>query len=318
MENVSRSLIIPESHAGQRLDQAAAQLLPEFSRSRLKAWIERGWLTVEGAPMAAKSRIKGGERLVLNAELETEVPLSPEPIPLKVVCDDPSFFVIDKPAGLVVHPGAGVASGTMQNALLALDPELALLPRAGIVHRLDKDTSGLLVVARTPRAQQALVRQIAERKVTRVYEAVCQGVLTGGGVIAEPIGRHPHQRTRMAVRRGGRPATTRYRVLQRFPAHTHIELELETGRTHQIRVHMAYIRAPLVGDPVYGGRLRLPRGASEAVRTRLGQFKRQALHAAALRFVHPATRQTVSFVSPLPADMTALLEALGQAPENGP
>jgi 23S rRNA pseudouridine1911/1915/1917 synthase len=314
METVSRTLVIPDSHAGLRLDQAAAQLLPEFSRSRLKAWIERGWLTVEGAQMEAKSRIKGGETLVLNAELEAEVPVSPEPIPLDIVGHDPSFFVIDKPAGLVVHPGAGIVSGTMQNALLALDPALALLPRAGIVHRLDKDTSGLLVVARTLQAQQGLARQIARRAVKRVYEAACQGVLTGGGVIAEPIGRHPHQRTRMAVRRGGRAATTRYRVLQRFRAHTHIEVELETGRTHQIRVHMAHIRAPLVGDPVYGGRGRIPSGASDAVATALGRLNRQALHATALQFVHPVSGRDVSFVSPLPEDIETLLGALASVP----
>lgn len=310
MQSISRTLTVPDEHAGQRLDQVAAKLLPEFSRSRLKHWIDRGWLTVEGARLEPKARLRGGERLVLAAELESEVPLAPEPIPVALVAEDPEFFVVDKPAGLVVHPGAGNRRGTLQNALLNLDPDLAAVPRAGLVHRLDKDTSGLLVVARTLAAQQRLAAQIERRRMHRIYEAVCQGVFTGGGTVDAPISRNPRARTKMSVRVGGRRALTRYRVLERFRAHTHLELELDTGRTHQIRVHMAYLRAPLVGDPVYGGRQRLPRTPDEAVKRLIRGFPRQALHARRLAFAHPATGNLLAYDSPLPEDLTELLEAL--------
>jgi 23S rRNA pseudouridine1911/1915/1917 synthase len=301
---------VPAEFAGRRLDQAAAALFGEFSRSRLKQWIARGELTVGGAVVAPRTRLKGGEEIALDASIEPPVGVEPEAIALSVVHADPAFFVVDKPAGLVVHPGAGNPSGTLQNALLNLDPALATLPRAGLVHRLDKDTSGLLVVARTPRAQQLLTRAIERRKVGRIYQGICQGALTGGGTIDAPIARHPHERTKMAVRESGRAARTRYRVIERFRAHTHVELELESGRTHQIRVHMAHIRAPLVGDPVYGGRPRLPPAPSERLREALQAFRRQALHASRLSVPHPLTGEICTFESPLPADMVALLEAL--------
>lgn len=310
MERVSRSVVVPLSEAGKRLDRVAAELLPEFSRSRLKLWIDKGWLTVEGRRLEPKSRVQGGEQLLLEAELEAEVSLAPEAIDLDVVAEDPAFFVIDKPAGLVVHPGAGNRAGTLQNALLHLDPGLVTVPRAGIVHRLDKDTSGLLVVARTLKAQQFLAAAIERRRVHRTYEAVCQGVLTGGGIVEEPVGRHPRERTKMAVRRDGRPARTVYRVLRRYRAHTHIELDLDTGRTHQIRVHMAHLRSPLVGDPVYGGRPRLPPDPAPELKEVLQTFGRQALHATRLGFEHPETRQALSFESPLPADFSLLLALL--------
>jgi len=220
--------------------------------------------------------------------------------------------VIDKPAGLVVHPGAGNAAGTLQNALLHFDPELANLPRGGIVHRLDKDTSGLLVVARTLKAHTALVRALEVHEVEREYEAVCVGVMTGGGTVEAPIGRHPVDRLRQAIREDGREATTHYRVIQRFRGHTHLRLQLETGRTHQIRVHMAHIHYPLVGDRVYGGRLLLPKGASVELVEMLRGFKRQALHAARLAFEHPVNRKPVECVAPLPEDLQELLQGLAK------
>jgi 23S rRNA pseudouridine1911/1915/1917 synthase len=305
-----RRVVVPDELAGKRLDQAAAVLLDEFSRSRLKQWIEGGQLTLAGLAAAPKSRVQAGEEIVLEAELEPVVALAPEAIPLTVLYEDASIFVVDKPAGLVVHPGAGNPSGTLQNALLNLDPSLATVPRAGIVHRLDKDTSGLLVVARTLTAQQALVAQIERRAVRRVYEAVCQGALTGGGTVDAPLDRHPRDRTRRAVREGGRPARTRYRVIERFRAQTHLEVELETGRTHQIRVHLAHVRAPLVGDPVYGGRHKLPPKSTERLRIALQTFPRQALHAARLSLPHPESGEVVTFESALPADLLGLLEAL--------
>jgi 23S rRNA pseudouridine1911/1915/1917 synthase len=310
MSHVFRRLTVPAEFAGRRLDQAAAALLREFSRTRLKQWIEGGQLTVGGAPMAPKARLKGGEELVLDASLSPVVGVEPEPIALTIVHADPALFIVDKPAGLVVHPGAANAAGTLQNALLHLDPALVALPRAGLVHRLDKDTSGLLVVARTLRAQQVLSRAIERRKIGRVYQAICQGALTGGGTIDAPIARHPRERTKMAVRESGRAARTHYRVLERFRAHTHVEVALDSGRTHQIRVHMAYIRAPLVGDPVYGGRPRFPPAPSEHLRDTLQAFRRQALHAARLQLTHPETGELVTFESGLPSDMVALLEAL--------
>jgi 23S rRNA pseudouridine1911/1915/1917 synthase len=310
MERIHRRLIVPDSFAGRRLDQAAAALLPEFSRSRLKAWIDAGELTVDGGSTRARTTLKGGEEVVLETALEPAVVAGPEQIPLAIVHADPDVLVLDKPAGLVVHPGAGNASGTLMNALLHRFPDLAVLPRAGLVHRLDKDTSGLLVVARTLAAQQALARALERHAVRRTYQAVCNGVLTGGGFVDAPIGRHRTERTKMAVVEGGREARTRYRVIERFRAQTHVEVELETGRTHQIRVHLAHVRAPLVGDPVYGGRPRLPRQSTPELRAALQGFRRQALHASRIAFAHPATGEDLAFESPLPDDLRALLAAL--------
>jgi 23S rRNA pseudouridine1911/1915/1917 synthase len=310
MERLSRRLIVPDELKGRRLDQAAAVLLPEFSRSRLKGWIDDGRLTLAGRSARARTLLKGGEQLELEAELETASDAAPEPIPLAVVYADDALLVIDKPVGLVVHPGAGNRRGTLQNALLHAYPELAVLPRAGIVHRLDKDTSGLLLVARTPAVHKALVASLEQRRIRRTYRAVCVGVLTGGGRVDAPLGRHRRDRTKMAVVEDGRAARTSYRVLERFRANTYIEAELETGRTHQIRVHMAHVRAPLVGDPVYGGRPRLPPQPSDELKAVLQGFRRQALHATRLALEHPTSGEPLAFESPLPADMRALLEAL--------
>jgi 23S rRNA pseudouridine1911/1915/1917 synthase len=301
--------LAPEA-AGLRFDQALAQALPQYSRARLKTWIESGAVQVDGRPLRGKDRVLGGEQVRIRAQLPAEDRVQAEAIPLAVVFRDRSLLVIDKPAGLVVHPGAGNARHTLQNALLALDPKLALVPRAGLIHRLDKDTSGLLLVARTPEAHTALTAALAARQITREYLAVCTGVMTAGGTIDEPIGRHRTQRTRMAVRSDGRQAVTHYRIERRFRAHTLVRITLETGRTHQIRVHLAHIGFPVVGDPVYGGRRRIPKGSSPALAAELQAFPRQALHAARLKLEHPLTHRQHEWRSPLPEDMQRLLAAL--------
>ena len=301
---------VPEELAGQRLDQALARMFPDYSRSRLKAWLLDGSVLVDGAPWRPRDRVQGGETVVVTVSVDAVVRAEPEVMSLDVVFEDDDLLVINKPAGLVVHPGAGNASGTLQNGLLAHAPSLELLPRAGIVHRLDKDTSGLLLVAKSIPAHTALVRDLADRSISRRYLAVCNGVLTGGGTIDAPIGRHPVDRTRMAVRDDGRPAITHYTVIERFRAHTYVNVVLETGRTHQIRVHFAWRRHPLVGDPVYGGRLALPAGASDALRHALRSFRRQALHAARLELRHPTAGNALALEAPPPADFQALLQTL--------
>ena len=306
----AHELILPQEVAGLRFDQALVRTLPQYSRARLKSWIQAGAVEVDGRPLRAKDRVLGGEQVRIQAHLPAAEHAQPEAIPLTVAFEDRTLLVIDKPAGLVVHPGAGNARHTLQNALLALDPHLAVVPRAGLIHRLDKDTSGLLVIARTTEAHTALVAEMAARQITREYLAVCTGVMTAGGTIDEPIGRHRTARTRMAVRSDGRRAVTHYRVERRFRAHTLVRVTLETGRTHQIRVHFAHIGFPVVGDPVYGGRRRIPKGCSPALAAALLRFPRQALHAARLKLVHPLTHREREWESPLPADMQTLLDAL--------
>jgi 23S rRNA pseudouridine1911/1915/1917 synthase len=304
------ALTLASEAAGQRFDRALAQALPQYSRARLKAWIESGAVEVDGRPLRGKDRVLGGEQVRIHAQLPLEERVQAEAIPLTVIFRDRSLLVIDKPAGLVVHPGPGNPRHTLQNALLALDPRLAVVARAGLVHRLDKDTSGLLLVARTPEAHSALIKAMAARQITREYLAVCTGVMTGGGTIDEPIGRHRTLRTRMAVRSDGRPAVTHYRIERRFRAHTLVRVTLETGRTHQIRVHLAHLGFPVVGDPVYGGRRRIPKGSSLALAAKLEGFPRQALHAARLQLAHPLTHREYEWRSPLPEDMQGLLAAL--------
>jgi 23S rRNA pseudouridine1911/1915/1917 synthase len=306
----AHALTLAPEAAGLRFDQALAQALPQYSRARLKTWIESGAVEVDGRPLRGKDRVLGGEQVRIRAELPVQDRVQAEAIPVAVVFRDRALLVIDKPAGLIVHPGAGNARHTLQNALLALDPKLALVPRAGLIHRLDKDTSGLLLVARTPEAHTALTAAMAARKITREYLAVCTGAMTGGGTVDEPIGRHRTQRTRMAVRSDGRPAVTHYRIERRFPAHTLVRVTLETGRTHQIRVHLAHIGFPVVGDPVYGGRRRIPKGSSPALAAELRSFPRQALHAARLKLNHPLTHREHEWHSALPEDMQRLLVAL--------
>jgi len=295
---------------GKRFDQALAQLFPDYSRSRLQVWVKEGRALLDGDAVSARSRVSLGQQVELRPVLETAVVDESEPIPLNVVFEDADLLVINKPAGLVVHPGAGNPGGTMMNGLLHYAPELEALPRAGILHRLDKDTSGLLLVARSLAAHTRLVRALEQRLLRREYRAVCNDRLTAGATVDAPIGRHRTQRTRMAVIDGGRPSVTHYRVLQRFAAHTYIAVRLETGRTHQIRVHMAHRQHPLVGDPVYGGRLRIPQGASESLAETLRAFRRQALHASDLGFEHPLSGMPMQFHAPLPDDLRGLLVAL--------
>ncbi|HEU4589506.1 MAG TPA: 23S rRNA pseudouridine(1911/1915/1917) synthase RluD [Steroidobacteraceae bacterium] len=303
-------LELPAGFAGKRLDQVLAQLLPQYSRTRIQRWIDAGAVRINGLAPRARDVVVGGESVAVEARLEDETAVAAEALPLAIVHQDASIIVIDKPPGLVVHPGAGNREHTLQNALLAHDPGLRRVPRAGLVHRIDKDTSGLLVVARTLQAQTALVAALAAHEVEREYLALCTGVMTGGGTVDEPIGRHRTQRTKMAVRRDGRRAVTHYRVEKRYRAHTLARVRLETGRTHQIRVHLAHAGYPIVGDPVYGGRRRLPAGATPGLRAALEAFRRQALHAARLSFVHPKSGKSVSFETPLPADFANLLGAL--------
>ena len=301
---------IPEAAAGRRFDAVLAELFPEYSRSRLSAWIKAGDVLLDGAPARPRDLVRGGEAVSLNAEPEDQTLAEPEDIPLDILYEDSEVFVLDKPAGLVVHPGAGNPTGTLVNGLLYRDPRLAALPRAGIVHRLDKDTSGVMVVARTLQAHAALVAQLSARDVHRQYLAVVVGALVSGGTADAAIDRHPRDRIRMAVREDGKDAVTHFRLRERFHAHTLLECRLETGRTHQIRVHMAHLRHAIVGDPLYGGPLRLPRGASDELVATLRGFKRQALHAETLEFVHPASGEPVRVAAPVPADLQALLKAL--------
>jgi 23S rRNA pseudouridine1911/1915/1917 synthase len=304
-------LKIPAEMAGARLDATLARLLPAQSRTRIKGWIESGAVRVAGRLARPRDRVTAGSRVSVRIEAQPLArAVAGEKIALNIVHQDRDCLVIDKPAGLVVHPGAGNPAHTLQNALLGFDENLAALPRAGLIHRLDKDTSGLLVVARNPEAQTSLSRQLMARTMGREYRAICVGVMTGGGRIDEPIGRHRVDRLRMAVRGDGRSAVTHYRILERFRAHTLVEVRLETGRTHQIRLHLSHLKYPIVGDPVYGGRFARPRGASDELVATLRAFRRQALHAASLSFDHPRTGRRREFSSAPPEDFQGLVAAL--------
>jgi 23S rRNA pseudouridine1911/1915/1917 synthase len=304
-------LDIPPELAGFRLDSALARLLPQHSRTRIKGWIEEGAVLVGRKLPKPRDLVEAGDHVRVQMSLEApKSEVLPEAIALRLIHEDADLLVIDKPAGLVVHPGAGNPSHTLQNALLGWDAALARLPRAGLIHRLDKDTSGLLVVARSAEAQTSLSRQLMARTMAREYLAVCVGVMTGGGTIDAPIGRNRSDRLRMAVRESGRPAVTHYRVLERYRAHTHLSVQLETGRTHQIRLHLSHQKYPIVGDPVYGGRFAQPRGAAPELVDTLRAFKRQALHAASLGFDHPRTGKRLVLNAPVPEDFRLLLQAL--------
>jgi 23S rRNA pseudouridine1911/1915/1917 synthase len=302
---------IPDELAGMRLDQALAQVFPDYSRGRLTGWIKQGYVSVNGETLRPRDKVMGGEQIEINATIEVaDENWTAEPISLDVVYEDDDVIIINKPAGLVVHPGAGNQNGTLVNALLHHVPQLETLPRAGIIHRIDKSTTGLLMVAKTLPAHHSLTTQLQKRTVIREYQAIVCGVMTAGGIVDEPVGRHHIDRKKMTVTDSGKHAVTHYRVVTRFRGHTHITCKLETGRTHQIRVHMAHIRYPLLGDPVYGGRLKLPKNTDEAFRTVVQGFRRQALHAATLGFVHPTTGENVIWHAVLPEDMEQMLAVL--------
>jgi 23S rRNA pseudouridine1911/1915/1917 synthase len=304
-------LMVPLVLRGKRLDQALAQLYPDYSRSRLQSWIKAGYITVNDQVASQRFILHGGEKIAINIDTEPVQKLhQKEPIPLDFIDMDNDIIIINKPPGLVVHPGAGNPQHTLLNALLYHFPELEQLPRAGIVQRLDKDTSGIMIVARSLRAHTNLVKQLQKRTITREYQSIVQGVITAGGTVDAPIGRHPVRRISMAVVDSGKQAITHYKVLKKFTAHSFIQVRLESGRTHQIRVHMAHLRHPVVGDPVYGGRPKFPRLANPELMQALQQFPRQALHASRLKVMHPSKGVEMGWQAPLPADMNKLLKLL--------
>lgn len=310
-QRVELTATVSENQLGQRLDQALAELFPDYSRSRIKEWILDQRVLVNGKIWdKPKEKVFGGEAVAINAEIEEEIRFEPQDIPLDIVYEDDDILVINKPRDLVVHPGAGNPDGTVLNALLHYYPPIADVPRAGIVHRLDKDTTGLMVVAKTVPAQTRLVESLQLREITREYEAVAIGHMTAGGTVEEPISRHPTKRTHMSVHPMGKPAVTHYRIMEHFRIHTRLRLRLETGRTHQIRVHMAHITHPLVGDQVYGGRPRPPKGASDEFICVLRKFDRQALHATMLRLYHPISGIQMEWHAPIPQDMVELIDAM--------
>lgn len=305
-----QTLTVPFISAPARLDQLLAKLLPEYSRTQIHKWIEAGFITVNGSLTKAKTKVKTGDVIVLDVTLSKPPDWAAQPIPLDIVFEDDSLIIVNKPAGLVVHPGAGNADQTLLNALVHHAPALKNLPRAGIVHRLDKDTSGLLVIAKTPLALKNILHQLKHRTLVREYQAIVYGRIISGGTISAPMARHPLQRKRMAVVETGKSAVTHYRVMEKYQAYTRLRVKLETGRTHQIRVHMAHIHHPIVGDPTYGGRLKLAKDMSEDCIKALRGFKRQALHAFGLGLNHPVSGEWLTFEIPLPADMKALSEVL--------
>lgn len=301
---------IPDDLAGKRLDQALAILFQDHSRARLQEWIRSGEVQLNHQAVSQRQRVKGGEHIEIKASFKPQENSTAEDIPLQIIYEDEQLLVLNKPPGLVVHPGAGNREHTILNALLHHDPGLEVVPRAGIVHRLDKDTSGVMIIARSPEVHTFLVAQLKERNIKREYQAIVSGVMTAGGSVDQPIGRHPRKRTQMAVQDHGKAAVTHFRIIRKYRSHTHIRLQLETGRTHQIRVHMAWLKYPLVGDPVYAGRAHLPRGASQPLINMLQTFPRQALHACAITLQHPHTGEMLTCEAPLPEDMQKLLEAL--------
>ncbi|HHF5353808.1 TPA: 23S rRNA pseudouridine(1911/1915/1917) synthase RluD [Haemophilus influenzae] len=311
MPQITLSAEVQPEQMGQRLDQTLAELFPEYSRSRLKTWIEADLVNLnDRIANIPREKVLGGERIEIIVEVEDETRFEAENIPLNIVYEDDDIIVINKPKDLVVHPGAGNPNGTVLNALLYHYPPIVEVPRAGIVHRLDKDTTGLMVVAKTIPAQTKLVRDLQKRKITREYEAVASGIMTKGGTVDQPMARHATKRTLMAVHPMGKPAVTHYRIMENYRNYTRLRLRLETGRTHQIRVHMAHIAHPLLGDQTYGGRPRPPKNANEDFMEVLRNFKRQALHAVMLRLAHPITGEMMEWYAPLPDDFIELLNAL--------
>jgi 23S rRNA pseudouridine1911/1915/1917 synthase len=310
MTHIVLSAIVPETFANQRLDLVAAQLFPDYSRARLQTWIKDGQLKVNANAARPRDIVYGGDALSIDVYLQAEQQWQAQAMPIDIVFEDEHLIILNKATDVVVHPAAGHRDGTLLNGLLNHCPALKEVPRAGIVHRLDKDTTGLLMVAKTLESHAQLVEQLRVREIKREYEAVAQGVLTGGGKVDAPLGRHPVNRKRRAVVEDGQEAVTHYRVLNRFRSHTHIHVQLETGRTHQIRAHLAHINIPLVGDPLYSGRLQLPAGCSPGLAECLRGFKRQALHARRLSLQHPVTGEPMTWEAPLPQDFQHLLTVL--------
>ena len=302
--------VIPEDLSGKRLDQALAFIFNDYSRGRIQDWIRNGSVKLNGQVPRQKQVVHNGDTVEIHAELQLKVLDVPEKIPLDIIYEDKQIIILNKPAGLVVHPGAGNREHTLLNALLNHDQRLNKIPRAGIVQRLDKDTTGIMIVARTLNAHTDLVDQLQKRSIHREYQAIVSGVMTAGGTIDLPLGRHPRKRTHMAVVENGKEAITHFRIIRKFRTHTHLRINLETGRTHQIRVHLAHLKYPILGDPVYAGRARLPKGASDELVSEIRNFPRQALHAASISLIHPESQETMKFECPLPADMQHLLEVL--------
>ena len=303
-------IIIPERMTGQRLDVALSEMLPDYSRSKITAWIKSGEALINHKPFKPKDKVIGSEMVELTISQKQNNDWVGEDIPLNVVFEDEDIIVLNKAVGLVTHPGAGNWSGTLANALLHYEPKLATLDRAGIVHRLDKNTSGLMVVAKNEKSQKYLVEQLQTHSVSREYSAIVYGHMVAGGTIDEAIGRDTKDRVKQAVSSHGKEAVTHYRVIDRYQNHTHVKAILETGRTHQIRVHLSHIGYPLIGDPMYGGKVRFPKKADAVLKEALVSFKRQALHARKLTLTHPTSDELMSWKAPLPEDMLALLDVL--------
>ena len=303
-------ITIPNRMTGERLDSSLSEMLPDYSRSKITAWIKSGDALIDGKSFKPKDKAIGAEIVCLTLNQKQSNDWSAEKIPLNVVYEDEDIIVINKQFGLVTHPGAGNWSGTLANALLYYDSNLSALDRAGIVHRLDKNTSGLMVIARNEKSQKYLVEQLQNHSVDREYSAIVYGHMIAGGTIDEPIGRDPKDRVKQAVLMSGKDAATHYRAIDRFKSHTHVKAILETGRTHQIRVHLSYVGHSLIGDPMYGGRVRFPKKASEELKDALLNFKRQALHSKKLTLTHPISGESMSWKAPLPDDMLRLLEVL--------
>jgi len=306
------TIIIPERMTGDRLDVALSEMLPDYSRSKITSWIKSGDALINNKAFKPKDKVNGSQMVSLSLNKKQNNDWSAENIAINIIFEDEDIIIINKPFGLVTHPGAGNWNGTLANALLYYDPELSKLDRAGIVHRLDKNTSGLMVIARNEKSQKYLVEQLQSHSVVREYSAIVYGHMISGGSINDPIGRDPKDRIKQAVSSNGKDATTHYRVIDRFKSHTHVKVILETGRTHQIRVHLSHIGYPLLGDPMYGGRVRFPKKASEILKESLLGFKRQALHSKKLTLNHPSTGELMSWKAPLPDDMLELLAILNE------